>query len=218
MKSPPSIQSFSFISSSNFVHMVHHILRLTHAWPLPLCTAPTQSEPVCLPASAAAGTRLAAIYRHFRKEAGIRVPRSPSVYTHRAAGSNWVNEGESGGSEGVWLLCLASSHPCSFPTTVLPLSCSSVDLWTALFTPICSKPSPHWSVDRLLAVDFCSGKQHRSTKCPCCPFVRGTVRGGPESSALSQCYFWFYFAPMLDFALKCQKWVIPSPFRGCSFR
>lgn len=34
----------------------------------------------------------------FRKEAGIRVPRFPSVYTHAGAASNWENEGESGGA------------------------------------------------------------------------------------------------------------------------
>lgn len=44
--------------------------------------------PPCLLASAAAGARLAAILRHFWKEAGIIVPRSPSVYTQRRAGSN----------------------------------------------------------------------------------------------------------------------------------
>lgn len=187
MKSPPSIQSFSFISSSNFVHMVHHILRLTHAWPLPLCTAPAQSEPVCLPTSAAAGAWLAAIYRHFWKEAGIRVPRSPSVYTHTAAGSNWVNEGESGGARKCGFSALHPHIPAAFPTTVLLLSCSSVDLWTAFFSPICSKHPLHWSGDCLLAVDFAVDSS--SIGAQSVPAVRLSVEQSEEDLSLSVIFY-----------------------------
>lgn len=148
MKSPPSIQSFSFISSSNFVHMVHHILRLPHAWPLPLCTAPTQSEPVCLPTSAAAGAWLAAIYRHFWKEAGNRVPRSPSVYTHTAAGSNWVNEGESGGARECGFSALHPHIPAAFPrlcfhSLVLPWTSGQLFSHPSVQSPHCTD---QWTV------------------------------------------------------------------------
>lgn len=97
---------------------------------------PANEGPLSPPASAAADAWLDAILGYFWKEAWIRVPRSSSVYTHTSAGSNWVNEAESRavrkrGS----LLCILASH--SFPTAMLPLSCSSVDLWTVFFF-ICS--------------------------------------------------------------------------------
>lgn len=60
----------------------------------------------------------------FWKEAGIRVPRSPSVYTHTGAGSNSVNEGEPGGAMECGCI-LASS---SIPTAMLPLSGTAMDV------------------------------------------------------------------------------------------
>lgn len=130
---PPSIQSFSFISSSNWVHMVCLTTSIPwHAQPCLLCTSPGQWGPSISPASAAANAWLAAILRYFWKEAGIRVPRSPCVYTHASAGSNWVNEAESRAARECGSLpCILASH--SIPTEMLPLSRSSIDLWTVGF-------------------------------------------------------------------------------------
>lgn len=81
---------------------------------------------------------MAAILRHFWKEAWIRVPRSPSVYTHMGAGSNRVNEGESGGARECGFSTL---HPCipqhshSYASTLLffhgPLNSFSVSICSA---------------------------------------------------------------------------------------
>lgn len=127
---PPSIQSFSFISSSNFVHMVSHIHRLWHTLsPAHFAHLPTNEGPLCLPTSTAAGAWLAAILGHFFwKEAGFGVPRSLTVYTHRVAGSNWVNEGESGGAMESGFTAL---HP-RIPKPFLQLCFQSlVLLWTS---------------------------------------------------------------------------------------
>lgn len=71
---------------------------------------PPNEGPQSLPSSAAVGAWLAAIFRHFWEEAGIRVPRSPSVYTHREqAVTEWMRE-----SRGEWwsvasLSCILAS-------------------------------------------------------------------------------------------------------------
>lgn len=85
MKPPPiHSKAFSFISSSNFVHMVSHTTPASATLgPAHSVQSPTNEAPRCPPSSAAVAARLAAIFRHFGEEAGIRVPRSPSVYTHR---------------------------------------------------------------------------------------------------------------------------------------
>lgn len=105
-------------------HGVSHNLAL----PCLLCASPGQWRLSVSAHSAAAGALLAAILRHFWKEVEIRVPHSPSVYTHsEQAVTEWMRE-----SQGDWgslpsLPCILTSS--SIPTYMLPVSCSFTDLW-----------------------------------------------------------------------------------------
>lgn len=141
---PPSIQSFSFISSSNLVHMVCLTTSTSDALgPAYFVRLPPNEGPLSLPASAAAGAWLAAILRHFWKEAGIRVPRSPSVYTHTAAGSNWVNEGESGGAMECGFSALHPRIPQHSHSSLVLLWTSEQFLSSRLFVSYRSKLPQH---------------------------------------------------------------------------
>lgn len=132
---------------------------------------PANESPLSPPASAAAHAWLDAILRHFWKEAWIRVPRSPCVYTHTSAGSNWVNEAESRAVRKCGSLpCILASH--GIPTAMLPLSCSSVDLWTVFFHQLLLIKALTTLTSGVSACSgFCSGKRYRSTNCPCCLFL-----------------------------------------------
>lgn len=143
MKPPsPPIQSFSLISSSNLVHMVHLTTSASDTLLCLLCTSSDQWRPSVSPSAAAASAWLAAILRHFWKEAEIRVPRSLSVYTHSEQPvTEWMRESQGERGSVACLPCILASR--SIPTAMLPISPSSMDLWTALLFAYLF--STHWS-------------------------------------------------------------------------
>lgn len=164
---PHPIHSIFLISCSNFVHMVP----LTTSTSITLSPAQfvallANGSLLPLLASAAAGARLAAILRHFWREAWIRVPRSPTVYTHTGAGSHRLNEGNSRGAKECGCSAVhphIPQHSLSYASTLLIFHgpfffyiCSVIISSTALISgpPACSR--------------FCSGKHCRSTTCPYC--------------------------------------------------
>lgn len=122
---------------------------------------PANEGPLSPPASAAADAWLDAILRYFWKEAWIRVPRSPCVYTHTSASSNWVTEAESRAVRKCGSLpCILASH--SIPTAMLPLSCSSVDLGTVFFSSVqllLIKALTTLTSGVFACSGFCSGKR-----------------------------------------------------------
>lgn len=160
----PSIQSFSLISSSNLVHMVHLTTSASDSLPCLHWASPGQWRPPVSPTSAAAVMGLDAILRHFWKEAGIRVPRSLSVYTHsERAVTEWMR-GESGGERECGFSAL---HPCvpqhshSYASILLFFHGPLNSLFPSV-QHVLIKASTAITSGQPAYSGFCSGKQDRS--------------------------------------------------------
>lgn len=209
----PSIQSFSFIFSSNLVHMVSHNLRLWHTQPCLLCISP--------PPMRAFGVSQELLQRSpdwllflgpFGRRRRLEYLVLP-LFTHieEQAVTEWM---ESGGTRECGFSALhpripQSSHSHAF--TLLFFHGPRNRFLFACVQLVLIKAST--ALTRGLSDGFGFCKQSRSPECLCC--LTGSAGWRPESSALSLS---FIFAPMLDFALKCQRRIISSPCRGCSFR